>query len=906
MYVQDFENIRERLIEQLETITKSEVDSSEYSYISQLINLISISDDALLFYMSVLLNEISFENAVLPSTIYETGDLFNVDTKFGYPATKSIKIYVKIPDISQDASSSISTKMQLLADTVAFTPVYEYVLNYKNITMNSYVVSKNNGFTKPIHSNIELIDGIYYISFNVDVIQKHYKTIELNLEDNVTDYDIKLVAGEYLTDISVYVDGVEFERVNTVTRLSNKTFVLKSYDMSNKIIFSTEFSGKPLLATQNLKIVYGITKGLAGNVKSDSIKINSLTDAYTGSELSTFIQHSAVTNGYDPLNLIEIKEKIHSKLISRDMLMSVKFDFENIHTYLKGYSKYPIVVPHISIAPKAVVYTELEVNDKMIETNTISISNFSGEKEVSQECVFGEMSYDSDANYDITTDNGLNELTLANSEFAVVSPFKLKYNANLNLVEYFLYNSGGSVAFNPTVSKSSGFDMITTVVPILASINYEPEEKMQNFRFTLDANMLDVNEITDAELFDIRVSIEKETYGRLVTEITYYNNLTQPNVFDLKINDQGKPEITFKLGSGNFEAGTNYAFKIQVKYKNELISNYISDKITMYQKTPLTSPVQRGTLVKTFIPDSEIHNDVVVYDAAGINRTPEGFKSNIKFEITPSTMRIYINMNLDSSNFDLRTIESGTISFNSEFYELVIEKSYNAQIVFKVEFPINISINAARDYSMSLYGLNETILSYNGPLPLDNIRGSYGLTIFQVPVVSYKDWKMLKNQNSTDLVTSKLLEIYYQLQDYVLYGTNINVKFLRTYGKITNIKYNTKYRYEQKYSEEESIKIPFDLKIKIVSNDSFDAMEGITEIKATLNQLFKSKEKAINGAILSEINAIVTSKVQGLVALQFINPQFDIIYDYDISKLGKSLYRYVPELCSLNEIIFED
>ena len=83
-------------------------------------------------------------------------------------------------------------------------------------------------------------------------------------------------------------------------------------------------------------------------------------------------------------------------------------------------------------------------------------------------------------------------------------------------------------------------------------------------------------------------------------------------------------------------------------------------------------------------------------------------------------------------------------------------------------------------------------------------------------------------------------------------------------------------------------------------------MEGITEIKATLNQLFKSKEKAINGAILSEINAIVTSKVQGLVALQFINPQFDIIYDYDISKLGKSLYRYVPELCSLNEIIFED
>ena len=269
-------------------------------------------------------------------------------------------------------------------------------------------------------------------------------------------------------------------------------------------------------------------------------------------------------------------------------------------------------------------------------------------------------------------------------------------------------------------------------------------------------------------------------------------------------------------------------------------------------------------------------------------------------------MRIYINMNLDSSNFDLRTIESGTISFNSEFYELVIEKSYNAQIVFKVEFPINISINAARDYSISLYGLNETILSYNGPLPLDNIRGSYGLTIFQVPVVSYKDWKMLKNQNSTDLVTSKLLEIYYQLQDYVLYGTNINVKFLRTYGKITNIKYNTKYRYEQKYSEEESIKIPFDLKIKVVSNDSFDAMEGITEIKATLNQLFKSKEKAINGAILSEINAIVTSKVQGLVALQFINPQFDIIYDYDISKLGKSLYRYVPELCSLNEIIFED
>ena len=227
--------------------------------------------------------------------------------------------------------------------------------------------------------------------------------------------------------------------------------------------------------------------------------------------------------------------------------------------------------------------------------------------------------------------------------------------------------------------------------------------------------------------------------------------------------------------------------KFKLNTKNELISNYISDKITMYQKTPLTSPVQRGTLVKTFIPDSEIHNDVVVYDAAGINRTPEGFKSNIKFEITPSVMKIYINMNLDSSHFDLRTIESGTISFNSEFYELVIEKSYNAQIVFKVEFPINISINDARDYSISLYGLNETILSYNGPLPLDNIRGSYGLTIFQVPVVSYKDWKMLKNQNSTDLVTSKLLEIYNQLQDYVLYGTNINVKFLRTYGK--NYKY---------------------------------------------------------------------------------------------------------------------
>ena len=206
--------------------------------------------------------------------------------------------------------------------------------------MNSYVVSKNNGFTKPIHSNIEVIDGVYYISFNIDVIQKHYKTIELDLEDNVTDYDIKLVSGEYLTDISVYVDGVEFERVNTVTRLSNKTFVLKSYDMSNKIIFSTEFSGKPLLATQNLKIVYGITKGLAGNVKSDAIKINSLTDYTLVLNYLLLYNIRLVTNGYDPLNLIEIKRKKYiQSLFPRDMLMSVKFDFENIHTYLKRLFK---------------------------------------------------------------------------------------------------------------------------------------------------------------------------------------------------------------------------------------------------------------------------------------------------------------------------------------------------------------------------------------------------------------------------------------------------------------------------------------------------------------------------------------------------------------------------------------
>lgn len=905
MYTPDFENIRENIITQLETISKAELDTSDYSYINQLVNLIAIADDALLFYVSMLLNELSFDNAMLPDTINETANLFGVDSKFGSPSSNKLKVYVNIPELTQDINAIITSNITAMSDSIIFKPLYDYTIQYRNVTMSSFVSAKQKDNAIPVHSNIETIDGQSFVSFEIEVRQREEVEIDINLEDNINEYELVLDTSDYICDIEVHVDGIFYNRVFNVSQLGINNYTLKSYDKGYKLIFNTEFSGKQLLVSQNLKIVYGKTKGYNGNVKSNTIQLDSLSDILSGLELQLIVQHTTFINGYDPLSLLELKDKIHSLLLSRNILMSTDYDFSNIKTFLKGYSKYPALVPNVSITPKIVVYTELELDNTITETNTIMIENFNSNKEISQGCVIGEVDEIGLANYDNSSDNGISELILANSKVCVVSPFKLRYNALKNIVEYFIYSPGGSVNMNPVYSKVSNYDLITNVVPMLATVNYLADTKEEHIRIMLKANAMDINELLDPSLFEVRVTLEKEVFGRMVDDAIFSNTINAINKADISINDQGSPEIELFANIMMFEADVNYTFRVRLYYREELITDYVSNKIKLYDKTPLYSPVKRGSITKFYTPASAIHNDAIVYDSNGLNKTPIGFRSKINFEISPSSAKISVTLNEDSVAFDLRQISSANISFNSEMFTMAIESAYAAQLKLRLDFPTNFNINKALDYSLNLFAA-DNIISYNGPLPLDELSGNANMTIYQVPVVSYDVWKKLENEESISLISDKLLKIHKHLQDYKLFGTDINVKFLRTYGHVSNIRYNKKYTYDYKYISTHAIKLPIDIRMKLITNENFNEIEAYNEIESILKESFESNLYPINGFVLSEINSLLTAKIKGLISVQFITPYTDVIYDYSINALGRNLNEYVPELIYLNNISYED
>jgi len=69
MYTPDYSELVDKIKKSLQRNSKIPLDLSDYSFISQLINVIAAFDDNILFYLQLAMNEMSFDSAILPETV---------------------------------------------------------------------------------------------------------------------------------------------------------------------------------------------------------------------------------------------------------------------------------------------------------------------------------------------------------------------------------------------------------------------------------------------------------------------------------------------------------------------------------------------------------------------------------------------------------------------------------------------------------------------------------------------------------------------------------------------------------------------------------------------------------------------------------------------------------------------
>jgi len=896
MFVTDYEDLKQKIIKKMEELSNTPLDTSPNSFISQFINAIAVADDNILFYISMLMNESNIETALLPETIVQVAKTLGVKLATPKPANGLVELRVQIsPD--QHYEYDFNETFTLVSKN---NPNVMYILDrpvhmiYDNISRKSYVYFIDTN--EPIASYISTDnDGSTYVVFNVKIKQLKVNIIDFYADTTIYDYDIENDEGLQRYDIKVVVDGKEYQYVSSIYSLTYSTFTYSVYDKITRVYFATDFVGTPIKEGSHVQIYTYDTYGAQGNVYANTLQVGTnVVDKKTGISPTIIVNHIDIMNGKDADSLIDYKNKMFTEFLSRGTLLSKKYDLENLDYFLEGTTKYNKTVLRRSIAPEFTTFVELELNGNLINTNSIILTDVD-RYDLEQDIILTELGNNN--TYSLKKSSlYIPQNQIQEDDFTAIVPFSIKFYPDLKIAKYFYLHKRIHFDVIPEMSIISSYDKITSVAVNYIDAVYNPETKKYDFSVYLVVNTPNINDIYNPQIFDFVVEIQNSTTGGIVCGAALSANTLSIEV-DPTTN---QPVLKFSQYGSLFLPDTMYSLHISSFYQGEFISRYKSIDLQFFSKMNIKSNVKIKEQLKIF-QSTNVFDNSVIYPSKTSNLTPEGFSSNMKITFEPTKINFSVYKNsLNTSSFDLRTVNKILVKINSYNMFTTPASATKDTLDFNVQF-VTDYVSGTYTIEVILYSDTNQIQYIFHNVQLSQLPFQLKYDIFHVPVIRYKDYKEIIEPNMPDLPYYRLEDIYNKLDEYVILGITHNVKFIKTFGKVLNIKYNKNFTYNLEYIDK--IKLPLDLNVALIISNKFDPNVEAPKISNLIKNYQNESTNIETNFKNSELEAQVITIAPSIYSVQIEQPPFDIIYDLDDEIRTQNYNYYTPELITVEDVV---
>jgi len=352
------DKIRQEIINYLSDYLELEnIDLTKSSFLSYLINVLSVLTSNLIFYCSATYKEFFLTKAVIPESIYNLSAFIGYHPKLATPSTGYVLVTVPLtfddPDVTfiierpRFEAGVVVEGHKLYAGDTIFSPLYTCVIRVlANSTVTVTASDEYRTFDFPVYVDSTANE----FSFLLPVSQVEYKTNTFIVDSDIQIYqfyDVEVETTSQVSEVEVRVKypgdtGYRlFTEYDSLFLMSPTTegYVIRKTASGLRISFGNGLIGKRLEPSSEILIITKETLGAEGNVVSGSIK--KIDDIYVQSagvskKVKILVENtSATTGGKDEESLTEIRTNAISSLTSLNRAVT-ESDYQHLEVILEN------------------------------------------------------------------------------------------------------------------------------------------------------------------------------------------------------------------------------------------------------------------------------------------------------------------------------------------------------------------------------------------------------------------------------------------------------------------------------------------------------------------------------------------------------------------------------------------
>ncbi len=352
----DRDKIREQMIEYMqEYLELDDIDLSKTSYLSYLINILSMLTANLMYFNSSVAREFFLTKAIQKESVLNLASMLGYPTQFASPA--QVSILVGIPtSFDSDTTVVIPKNFKYYAGDIVFTQDNKVEIELINPESPSTLTQRVQQFEDIGDDEDAIVKNIPFqynddksvIYFNVTARQEEIESQEFQIP-RLEPFEFHNLNMEFEGNLSGIVvvtlqssiesTPEEWLPYDSLFQIPSGTrgFVYRQTGSGGKIFFGNGVIGRQPGSGQRCNIELSKTRGAEGNViagsiiKSDTIYVTSLVD---GSEVSRPVKMNVINpapalGGEDAPSIDEIRAAAMANVSSSKRLVTAE-DYRNI------------------------------------------------------------------------------------------------------------------------------------------------------------------------------------------------------------------------------------------------------------------------------------------------------------------------------------------------------------------------------------------------------------------------------------------------------------------------------------------------------------------------------------------------------------------------------------------------
>lgn len=710
-----------------------DVDLTKSSFLSYVIDVLSVLTSNLLFYQISVYREFFLTKAQLPESVY------NLAAYLGYSphnaTAASVGVLFSVPFGFQDllAQFQIPSGFKVnSSDNVVFTTDYVTKVIVTNNSQVSIVVEEENtSYNLPVIINEDKF--MFLLTFKqVESTEQEFQVSDDLKQYHFVSFDVEFE--DQLSEISVTVQPPDFPSLYTYTQVSSlflmdqdtKGFVCRRTDEGFELQFGNGLIGYQPEAGATVRVTLDLTKGSSGNVIAGSITNSDSLYITTDEGINQVVEFS-VTNpspaygGEDEESIEDIRKNAISNLTTLGRLVT-EHDFKNVdvvteNTSILGQNSLPILKRSDLKVNEITLFSTINFVSELVPTRNM-FANFA-ETQIPKGIVLTHDSEEYCTIFDIEIEP---ENSVAYYTYVITELKQVPSLVSTTKNDYYIYTSNVNVTRNGNQatfeleyqSSESDFSSVicvmkifesgdtyvmtndgTSFTTVIAEYTDIPTGKITCF-FTLSHPSL--GEIRQySTMFIFRMSLDDFTMSNVVTSGSTYTVYDIPCIKKSYYDEVNKRDFELQVIQVLLSSLVFKDYKMITTFVNYKFANTIGALENMQlNKVNLLDVLA----IEEDPPISPVPSDRYIVAPAGANGIWESYENYIVTAVSDGTSIVW-SYQQPKTNDIVKNLEDGKRYIYTDIGWI------NA--TYSIPLQISLDIFMTSSYSGSLSGLISTI-----------------------------------------------------------------------------------------------------------------------------------------------------------------------------------------------------